>query len=305
MQCQQFEKAWQEDHASLAACREQIAQIGLALEAEKERGSTQEEELNRARSEKVRLREELDQVRAELSALKKDLENIKSKRDVEKGEGHAELEGAWHEEDPVVRESPLLTPVKNYWKTPIRSGRSPFQKSLTETTPIKRGRSPTQDVPRPPSPSVRRPIRSPSLEPRPAQRKDIPESAMSAKLVPESAQHEEIGFKPAKLVPESAQRKDIDSILLEIESLRVASTPQWRAIQDDHIQPDSLERSRPLGVGVARGVVDPPTSSSPLLERSLSGLYHAYDIINTLTSVNVAMQEKMESLSRENNVRLV
>ena len=140
------------------------------------------------------------------------------------------------------------------------------------------------------------------MEPRLAQRKDTDsKSASPAKSVPESAQNEEVSFIQAKLVPEPSQKKDIDSILLEIESLHVASTPQWRALQDDHVQPDSLERSRP-GVGVARGVA---RSSSPLLERSLSGLYHAYDLINTLTSVNVTMQEKMESLARENNVRLV
>lgn len=312
------------------------------------RSSTQEEELNRALSEKVGLQAEVEELRAELLVMKAkmaELENRKSKQEVEKGAGHEEV-GAGHEEDPVVCGSPssLLSPVKNYWKGSTRSGRSPAGSGWSSSgsgrgfaeTPLKRGRSFTETpiksrqslVTKGRSPAMVKD--SPNLVPESAQKNDSDscspilerEPAQKNSLVPESAREKTIDFGSpvlASLVPESghqkefdshstvstssvsepARRRDIDSILLEIESLGVARTPEWRAIQDaDTIQLDSLERGRPQ-MGVVRGVAKDP---SPLLERSLSGLYRAYDLINTLTSMNVTMQEKMDSLTRENTV---
>lgn len=370
MQCQQWERAWQEDHASLEATQEQVAQTSTALEAERSRSSTQEEELNKALLEKARLQGELEELRAELLVMREKMAALEEEReqeqDVEKGEEFREemkdegvwhtdeVKEAWHEEDPVISGS-LLSPTKNYWKpsswnerSPAASGRSPAEKRrfsnngrLTET-PIKsgqglptEGRSSTYDPKSPSSWSVSRRLSSLSSRrlakdadsgsPKlrvglengdvstsvPAKLDFDSKPSVSDSLVPKSgkiktpesessiltsSEPKDADSVSSNSILGPARVKDLDSILLEIENLGVATTPQWRAIQDTCIRADSLER-KDYRVGVA----DP----SPLLERSLSGLYRAYDLINTLTSMNVTMQEKMDSLARENTVSIM
>ncbi len=108
---------------------------------------------------------------------------------------------------------------------------------------------------------------------------------------------------------ESAQIKDVHSILVELESYQV-STPRHVTTRSD-----SLDKARSSAKSYVSRPQDTPTKSSlfeqdslersghtpdtPLLNQSLAGLRHAYNLINTLGSININLQDKVTSLTRE------
>lgn len=129
---------------SLARSQQTIDQLQQSLTEERGRGSTLEEELNKQRGCGSTLEEKLNEALAELGKLKGkilELESSKVQLDMKIAELQNQLsksvhnEGVWPQDkkagvqdDEWVESigSPLLTPVKNYWKTPVksRSGRS-------------------------------------------------------------------------------------------------------------------------------------------------------------------------------------
>lgn len=303
--CRHLEEGQSQDHASLTQSRHTITQLEESVSREKGRSSTLEEELNAALAEKAKLKEvisEMESSKMELQNKVAELECKIAELQEEEEVGGAQGVGLVSEEDPVVTGSPFLTPVKRSLRksgrSPIRSGWSQIRsrRSLDKTLEDCTAQSPvSQSHPQPNSPLVS------NLEPK-------------------------------------STHKNINSILMELDSYQV-STPYS---QDMHLDTrvdslDSLEhvtqapptRPRPLLGGLVtprpqnghnsksvmlgngglttpgHGVESPGrgTDHSPLLDRSLLGLRQAYDLINTLASINVSLQDKVATLAQDNAVR--
>ena len=90
--------------------------------------------------------------------------------------------------------------------------------------------------------------------------------------------------------PAAAQDKEISSILLELESYQL-STP-------NDIELDSLNHNK-MPTSTWRSSASHDPNHSPLLNQSLSGLRHAYNLINTLAAMNVTLQDKVTVLSQD------
>lgn len=230
-----------------------------SLAQEKGRGSTLEEELNAALAEKAELTQHISELECSQEDLKSKLAELMN---AVAPEGKAPAPGG---KDPTLSKSPCLTPVKNYWKTPVKA------------TPLSR--------------------RSPALSGRGLSLSGRSPIAIEKSVHISQPNLEDEGSSPIlhNPVPEPTQDKNISSILLELESYQV-STP-------NDIELDSLNKCHsnkiPTSTWRSSHVTSHDPSHSPLLNQSLSGLRHAYNLINTLAAMNVTLQDKVTALSQE------
>ena len=240
--------------------------------------STMEERINSALAEKVELQNKLTKLESDNKELESNVRELESK--IEELESNIrELESECDKEKEEFED-----PVADF---PITSCFSPVKKSL----------------------SISEQTGSPRFQtsvPEPDQDKDINSILMELKSYQISTPHgnnlyskhfetdslERVGeIAPGTRPPLTSQTKSLTN---EENGDRVS--PQRSRITD------SLERSKVLSRSISRrsiGRMQGPASSSPLLDQSMAGLRHAYNLINSLASMNVSLQDQVTRLTHD------